>query len=422
MSHPQSRRSFLRVGSAGLLGLNLANILRSESQRESPNKTTSVILVWLGGGPATIDMWDPKPNAPEEIRGEFQSIKTSATGVMVSEHLARTAKVMDRCSLVRSLHHSIPAHGPGTQYLMTGNRPNPALTYPSIGALSSSLLPSSSGVPAYITFHRNAYAGAGYLGAAHNPFEVTTTNGKFDFRGVSLPDGFTAAELKHRVALQRKFERRFRQLDETEIAASLDEFQRSAFDILLGDKIRKAFDLNQESTATREAFGTQALGRNALAARRLVEAGARFVTIGMNGWDTHADNFTALRNRLLPPVDQALSALISDLDSRGLLDNTIVYCAGEFGRTPQINRAAGRDHWARSMSVLISGGKFRRGYVHGKTDKEGMAPVEQDCSPDDITATIMQSLGIAPDREVQTMTGRPVVIMRQGEVIRELLG
>lgn len=425
------RRDFIKLGTASLLGLGLADLLRLQANGEASDRQKarahSVIMIWLAGGPATIDMWDLKPEAPEEIRGEFKPVETSVRGVRICEHLARTAKVMDRCVLVRSVHHSIAAHGPGTVYLNSGNRPTPALNYPSLGSLASRLLPAPTGVPAYITFGEGRAGGAatnaGFLGTAYNPFEVEEGTGRSGLKveGVSLPDGFTADELGNRDKLRECFDTRFKALDESDVPASLDKFHQQALDILRADKTNKAFDLSQEPQAARERYGRGPLAQSALTARRLVEAGVRFVTVGLGGWDTHAANFRTLRDRLLPQVDQALSSLIADLDEKGMLDGTIVYCTGEFGRTPRVNGSAGRDHWARSMAVFLAGGGLARGHVHGSTDAHGMAPDAAPCSPDDVSATIFQALGISPRHEVTTPSGRPVAIFREGEVLKQLL-
>jgi hypothetical protein len=426
------RRDFLKIGTAGLLGLGLPDLLRLEARCDSSTKNKrkarGVILVWLAGGPATIDMWDLKPDAPDGIRGEFKPIDTNVPGVHIGEHLPKMARVMDRCLLVRSLQHSIAAHGPGTVYLTTGNRPTPALDYPSLGSLAAKVLTAPVGVPSYVTFSElkkeGFPGGAGYLGAAYNPFEVegNAQSGQFQARGVSLPVGFTLTNLEDRTRLRDTFDATFQALDEVDAASSLSRFQQQALDILRSDKTRKAFDLDQETPELRDKFGRHPLGQSALAARRLIEAGARFVTIGMGGWDTHGANFASLRNRLLPPLDQALAALIEDLDARGLLDSTIVYCAGEFGRTPRVNGTAGRDHWARSMAVLLAGGGFCKGMVYGGTDGEGMVPASDPCSPDDVSATIFAGLGIDPRHELQTTSGRPIALFREGKVLSSILG
>ncbi|HJZ55379.1 MAG TPA: DUF1501 domain-containing protein [Gemmataceae bacterium] len=421
------RRVFLKVGTAGLVGLNLADVLRAEARAADGRraKATGVILVWLGGGPATIDMWDLKPDAPEEIRGEFKPIDTKASGVRICEHLPRVAEVMDRCALVRSLNHSITAHGPGAEYMATGHPPSAALQYPSLGALAAKLMPAEGGVPPYVALNGSAgFPGrAGFLGAAYGPFAVSTGDrGSPKVEGVALPDGFTPEQLTDRDQLRGAFDTRFRSLDEADLPAGLDRFQQQAVDILRSDRVRMAFDVSKEKDAVREAYGRSPFGQSTLTARRLVEAGARFVTVGLNGWDTHGGNFRTLRQQLLPELDRVLGALVGDLRDRGLLDTTLVYGAGEFGRTPRVNGNAGRDHWPRSMAVFLAGGGVKGGTVYGRTDAHGIAPDADPCSPADVSATVMHLLGIEPGREVRTATGRPLPVFRDGKVLDPLVG
>jgi hypothetical protein len=437
-----ARRDFLKIGAAGLFGLTLPQLLKLESQARAQapagqatrRQAQSVIMLWLSGGPATIDMWDLKPGAPEGIRGEFRPIATRADGVAISEHLPRMAQVMDRCTIVRSLAHTIPAHGPATVFMTTGNRPTPALHYPSLGSLVNKLVPAQRGVPPFISFSemRNGTAGlAGYLGTAYNPFIVegvgagggrNNTAGNLRVRGVTLPTGFTLEQLENRDRLLQQFDQGLAAVDQSaDLVEGLDTFHQQALDILRSNSTRNAFDLAQESPRTRARYGPGPFGLGALAGRRLIEAGVRFVTVSLGGWDTHGQNFNALRTRLLPQVDQTLSALVEDLDSRGLLDSTIVYCAGEFGRTPRINRNAGRDHWSRSMAVVLAGGGFKRGYAYGTTDSQGMAPSTEPCTPDDVSSTIFHCLGLDPHQELQTPTGRPVQLFREGRVVNRLL-
>jgi hypothetical protein len=427
------RRDFLRAGVAGLLGLTLPDALRAEapglSGSSGRNPATGVIQIWLAGGPSTIDMWDLKPEAPEEIRGEFRPIATAAPGVSICEHLPGLAKVMDRCTLVRSLGHSISAHGPGTTYMATGNRPGPAVEYPAAGSLVARLLAPRRGVPPYITLAALREGapgiGPGYLGPAFGPFEVEGDPGREALRslGASLPDGFTPRDLVAREALRGRFDRGLRALDDSSgLLSGLDRFHLQAKELLLSDRVRTALDLAREPDALRDDYGRTTLGQGALAARRLIEAGARFVTLGFGGWDTHAANFGTLRGRLLPRLDQALSALIRDLGDRGMLDETIVVCAGEFGRTPRVNRGAGRDHWARAMAVLLAGGGFPGGALHGSTDDRGMAPARDACSPDDLAATLFRRLGFGPGHELRAAGGRPIPIFREGRCLETLAG
>jgi hypothetical protein len=434
-----SRRDMLRIGTAGIMGLTLSNILRLEGRAGETSKAsgaakkaTSVIMVWLPGGPATIDMWDLKPEAPEGIRGDFKQIPTKVDGVSICEHLPKMAGVTDKVSIVRSLNHTIPSHGPATVFMTTGNKPTPALQYPSLGSLCAKLLPTEKGVPPYVTFNdiRGGTAGAsGYLGTSYNPFMIEgngqkNNNGGFNgrVRGITLPTGFSLEELDKREKLLEGFDHGLSELDKSaDIVDGLDTFHREALEILRSDKTKNAFNLAKESQALREKYTNVPFGMGLLASRRLVEAGVRFVSISVGGWDTHGQNFKTLKERNLPALDQPLATLISDLDERGLLDTTIVMVAGEFGRTPKVNKNAGRDHWARSMAVVLAGGGIKRGYVHGSTDKEGMAPATIPCTPDDVSATIFHCLGVDPHQELQTHTGRPVQLFREGKVIDKLL-
>lgn len=429
-----ARRDFLKIGAAGVFGLSLPQILEMEARASAADREAranrradSVIMVWLAGGPATIDMWDLRPNAPEGIRGEFRQIPTRADGIAISQHLPRMAQIMDRTTVVRSLAHTIPSHGPATVFMTTGNKPTPAVQYPAIGSLASRLLPAAPGVPPYVSFSelRNGAAGqSGYLGTAYNPFivEGAAGNGNYRVRGITLPNGFTLDQLENRNRLLARFEAGFRAADrQADLVDGMDAFHRQALEILRSDKTRNAFNLQSESQNQRQRYGMTPFGQGALAARRLIEAGVRFVTVTLGGWDTHGQNFNALSQRLLPQLDQVLSALIEDLDGRGMLERTIVYCAGEFGRTPRINRNNGRDHWARSMAVVLAGGGFRRGYAHGTTDVQGMAPATDPCTPDDMAATIFNNLGIDPGQELMTPTGRPIQLFREGRVVPRLL-
>ena len=432
-----SRRNFLQIGSAGMLGLTLPTILASEAKAKESDtkapKAKSVILVWLSGGPATIDMWDNKPDAPEGIRGEFKSINTKAKGVQFAETLPKMAGVADKISVVRSLYHTIPSHGPATVFMTTGNKPTSAIQYPSMGSVASKLLKTELGVPPFVSFvdlRNGAAGGAGYLGTGYNPFSVESNGGgkgdkaaAFRLRGITLPNGVSLDDLSKKDQLLKSFDDGFRKLDQqSDLVDGLDTFHKQAIEILRSDKTKKAFSLNEESAAIRESYGTGPIGPAALAARRLVQAGVRFVTLGFGGWDTHSKTFDAHKNKLMPSLDGALSALIADLDQQGMLDSTIVMCAGEFGRTPKINKTAGRDHWARSMAAVLAGGGIKRGYAHGTTDASGMAPNLDPCTPDDLGATIFGQLGIASNTEIQSPTGRPIQLFREGKAVEKLIG
>ena len=431
------RRDFLKFGAGGALGLSLAQLLQLEAQAAKSSgggrKCDAVIMVWLAGGPATIDMWDLKPNAPEGIRGTFKQIPTKAKGIEISEHLPKMAAVADKATIVRSLYHTIPSHGTATVWMTTGNKPTPALQYPALGSLSAKLMPATPGVPKFVSFGemRGGAAGtAGYLGTAYNPFIIDgAVNARakkgassLRVRGVTLPNGVSLDDLDNRDGLRQAFDQTFRQIDRgSDVVDGFDSFHKQALEILRSDKTKNAFDLSQEKQELRQRYGMTPFGQGTLAARRLVEAGVRFVTITLGGWDTHGKNFDALSKRLLPQLDTTLSALIGDLSDRGLLGRTAVYCAGEFGRTPKINKNAGRDHWARSMAVVLAGGGFKQGYAHGTTDANGMAPATEACTPDDVSATLFQCLGINPRTELTTPTNRPIQLFREGRVVEKLL-
>jgi hypothetical protein len=315
--------------------------------------------------------------------------------------------------------------------MTTGNKPTAALQYPSLGSLSARLLSVEKGVPPYVAFNdiRGGTAGqSGYLGTAYNPFMVEGNGGgkgaKFSLRvrGISLPQGFSLDELDKRDKLLHDFDQGLADLDKNaDLVDGLDAFHKQALEILRSERTRKAFNIGQENQSLRDAYTTKPFGTGLLAARRLVEAGVRFVSISVGGWDTHGQNFRTLKTRNLPALDQPLATLISDLDQRGLLESTIVMVAGEFGRTPKVNKNSGRDHWARSMACVMAGGGFKRGYAHGSTDIQGMAPATLPCTPDDLSATIFHCLGIDPHLELHTHTGRPVQLFREGKVVEKLL-
>lgn len=380
--------------------------------------------------------------APDGIRGEFKPIPTRADGVSICEHLPKLAEVMDRACLVRSVAHTIPSHEFATTYMSTGNKPTAALQYPSLGSLAAKLRPVDDGLPPFVSMgdvRGGRVTQPGYLGSGFNAFLVEGSVGgrpnqqakgknlagnSLSGRGVTLPGGFSLETLARRNELLRSLDEGFRAADRaSDLVDGLDTFHQQALDILRSGKTKSAFNLAAETDAMRQRYGPTPFGQGLLAARRLVEAGVRFVTIGLGGWDTHEGNFARLKDRNLPPLDQGLSALIADLDQRGMLDSTLVYCAGEFGRTPKINArgGGGRDHWARSMAVLMAGGGLRRGYAHGSTDHNGMAPAADPCSPDDLAATLVSRLGIETSLELATPNGRKVQLFREGRVIDKLL-
>ena len=435
------RRGFLRIGSAGLLGLTLPNLLRLETGLSGsplqPRRAKGVILLFLDGGPSTIDMWDMKPDAKAEVRGEFRPAASVVPGIHICEHLPKLARVMDRVTLIRSLHHVINDHFVSSRYVLAGRLPAGGAEPPAMASLAAALLPSSPGIPPAFTLMDTydaglSQSGAGRLGAAYGALKLDLSSDQDGRRleGLTLPDSLPISELNDRERLRRRLDRGVAALDRSGLPARLDRFQQEAVDVLRSDKVRKALDVESESQSVRKAYGlldwnlyfqdSTATAKALLAARRLIEAGARFVTVGAHyGWDTHDNQFPKLRNGLLPTLDRALPALIDDLDQRGLLAETVVYCVGEFARTPRVNSQGGRDHWPQAMAALLAGGGFRRGYVHGTTDRHGAAPASDPCTPEDIAATIFDLLGFPPSHRLATL--RDTSIFPAGQVLRQLV-
>ena len=398
-----------------------------------------MIFVFLDGGPSTIDMWDMKPGAAAEIRGEFRPIATAVPGLQVCEHLPKLARVADRLTVVRSLHHVIIDHPASSRYILTGRLPGPAADSPALGPLAASLLGATPGIPASLLLKTGyeyglTMVGAGRLGPAYGSLRVDLSGDRHvaasQLSGVSLPDSLPVKELEERERLRRRLDGAFAALDRSGLPGRLDRFQQQAIDILRSDKVRRALDVNAEPARVRAAYGLldanrltgdeRELACGLLAARRLIEAGARFVTVGSRGdWDTHRDQFGVLRKALLPTLDRGLPALIADLDDRGLLDETVVYCVGEFGRTPRVNSQGGRDHWPGAMAALVAGGGFRRGYVHGQTDAQGVAPDRDQCTPESMAATVFQALGFPPTHRQATLGNAPM--FPEGRVVNDLL-
>lgn len=370
-----------------------------------------MILLWLDGAPSTIDMWDPKPDAPDNIRGDFATISTNVPGVRISEHLPKTAEILNRCTLIRSLQHNIPEHGPGSQLMLTGHQPSPALDYPSLGSLAARLTTGTFAIPSNIAFHKPAADSAGYLGSAWNAFELENDSDNIPI-GLSLDPSADVERFRRRVALRDRFDKQLDRLGSNGVADSLKQFQQQAASVLEQDTVRSALSIERESEAIREMYGQRfVFGRNALKARRLIEAGARFVTVGFSGWDTHSNNFTQLRNNLLPQLDRVVHALVTDLNQRGMLEPTIVCCCGEFGRTPNVNGSAGRDHWSKAFSVLLAGGGFQEGRVYGQTDRLGHEPSEDPCTPAELCATLLKQLGIDTNQTITSSSGRPIRVL-----------
>jgi hypothetical protein len=425
MNRYLNRRHFLQVGVAG--SLTLPQLLRAEQPgADAPRLAKpemNAIFLWLGGGPAHLDTFDPKPEATPEVCGEFGVIPTSLSGCQVSELLPRLATQMHRTTLIRSVTHNIGSHAPGSLYLLTGSKPLPSLKYPTYGSVMTKEKTGVQDMPPFVAvpLEPPESPGAGYLGVAYNSFSVNADPqaANFSVRGITLPDGTPAERVERRNGLLERLDG-FAGQKEDEVLAGLDRFQQQAYDIVRSPRARTAFDLSREAPRLRDQYGRTTFGQSCLLARRLVEAGTRFVTVYTTGWDTHGQNFKNLKEKLVPPVDQGLAALLEDLEVRGLLETTVVFLVGEFGRTPKINKNAGRDHWPYSMFALLAGGKIPRGLVYGETDAGGERPKDKAVLPDDVAATFYTALGIDPKKEYHSSTGRPIQIVHDGSPIREI--
>jgi hypothetical protein len=427
-----SRRRFLRAGVLGLSGLTLADMLRlraARAERGEPTRDTSVILLWKGGGPSHLDMWDLKPEAPVEYRGEFKPIATNVAGIQVGEHLPLSARVMDKFAIVRSVTHPDSGHESASHYLLTGYRPTndiPAQEMPSYGSITARMRgPRRPGLPAYVAVPNTPRsASAGYLGVAYNPFSVGSdpSQDNFSVRNLTLPGGMSLERLENRRGLLDAVDTMRRDSDRSGLMDGLDAFNRKAFEMVTSPAARRAFAIGEEDAATRELYGRTRLGQSLLLARRLVEAGVTFVTVDAGGWDTHANNFESLRSKKLPEFDRAWAALMQDMASRGLMRDTLVLVWGEFGRTPRINKDAGRDHWPGAQSVILAGGGMTMGQAIGASDARAELPKERPLTPEDVLATMYHHLGIDREHEFKNEAQRPLKILNGGEPIRELVG
>lgn len=419
------RRDFLRLGMLAGAGLSLADYLRlAEAGELRSGKATSVIQIYLAGGPTHLDTFDLKPDAPKEYRGEFSPIDTNAPGVQISEHLPKLAKCADKFTVLRGVSHTLAAHDLGTKYMITGNRPLPSLDFPGFGAVTSKELGGPRDIPPFVAIPNTPQV-AGYLGVEYAPFSTTSApraGQPFSVRGITIGRGLTIAEIEKRQNLLKGLDATFRGFEkQSDLVNGLDRFAQRAYDIISSPRTRQAFDITRESPSITSLFGENTLSQSALLAARLVEAGTRFVTLTHGGWDTHDQNFTKLKTKQLPELDDALAALFTALDRKGLLETTLVVVNGEFGRTPKINERAGRDHYPRAMFVVMGGGGVKGGQVVGASDDKAMGPASGDgITPDDVAASLYHSLGIDYNREFKTPTGRPVAIVRYGNVIKEL--
>lgn len=422
------RRDFLRVGMLGTTGLALADYLRLAEAGEIRNpQATAAIFINLAGGPSHLDSFDPKPEAPLEYRGEFQTIRTNVPGLELCEHLPKLARCADKFALLRGVSHSLNEHQMGTEYMNTGNRPIPSLEFPGYGSVVSRELESPPDLPPFVAIPKTPQA-AGILGVEYAPFQTQSTPraGKpFSVRGMTLGPKLTEEKLKRQRQLLTDLDAGFQpHAQDSDLLQGLDRFSQRAHDIISSPSASRAFDISQEPESIARQFPEHAFGQSCLLAVRLVEAGVRFVSVDHGGWDTHDQIFPQLKDKLLPQLDGGLSALLTTLELKNLLVSTAVFVTGEFGRTPRLStQRIGRDHYPRAMFVLLAGGGMKPGQVIGASDTRGEAPADgAGISPDDVAASFYHSLGIDARKEYQTPTGRPVAIVRHGKLVRELFG
>jgi len=420
------RRDFLQLGMLSALGMSVTDLLRWQALAAPAKRDISCILIWLDGGPSHLDMFDPKPNAPKEVRGPFGVTPTALPGVRISEHLPLTAKAMGEIALVRSLTHELGNHNTGRHYLMTGHRPTPVVAYPSLGSVLAKETGFKRQLPPYVIVPQPVeYSQAGYLPGAYGPFSVGGDPSKPDFRvrDLNAPEGVSiTAEAQRRDAL-RQLDEFSREVEDSPVTEARDAFYEQAYRLLGSPAAKAAFDLNKEPGQLRNRYGRKLIGQGCLLARRLVESGARFVTVVDRGWDTHQDiarNLPDARFRgsgKLPALDRAYSTLLADLRERGLLESTLVVLMGEFGRTPKINNRAGRDHWPRAGFVSFAGGGVNGGQVIGATDAHGEVPTDTPVRPEDVAHSMLRLLGVDPNQQYTAPGGRPLKILEKGKMI-----
>jgi hypothetical protein len=432
------RRDLLRVGVASMTGasLPLSQLLQSQAAADAKGEKNdvSVVILFLQGGLSTIDILDLKPNAPAEFRGEFNPIDTNVRGMQICEHLPQVAGQADKFSLLRNFTHTDSGHGPADHWMLTGYAPRPGFNgslkpnnqRPAHGAIISRMLGPRGSVPPYVCLPKmHNSAGAAYLGTTAAPFVV---NADPNAPGFSVPDlapplAIDPKRFGARRQLLGQIDRykKTAEIEANRGAKALTTFQQKAFDLISSPQTKAAFDIKQETDKLRDEYGRSSLGQSCLMARRLVEAGVRCVTIDHTNWDTHYNNFNVLKNDLLPHLDAGLSTLLRDLSDRGRLQSTLLVVMSEFGRTPRVNKDAGRDHWGPSNCMLLAGGGIQGGRVVGATNSRGEKPAANPVGPADLAATMYRCLGIDPNHEFYTPEGRPVRIVDGGKVITDVL-
>ncbi|HAY79525.1 MAG TPA: DUF1501 domain-containing protein [Planctomycetaceae bacterium] len=426
--NPLSRRGFLTVGAAG--GLTLAQLLQVEKARAAQKhydfieaKAQSVIHVYLPGGMAHQESFDPKPFSPIEYRGEMGTVKTN-TGEVVSETIPNLAKIADKFAIVRSMTHGEAAHERGTHNMFTGYRPSPALIFPSFGSVISHEYGPRNNLPPYVCIPNqpNEFAGNGYLSSSFAPFSLGSdpASSGFKVRDLSLPSGVDEGRFARRRSALEAVNYYFAQKDKSDNVGAMNTFYERAYSMISAPKAREAFDISKEDAKLRDAYGRNTAGQRLLMARRLVEAGVRMVSLTYGGWDMH-NQITRSMKGTMPALDQGLAMLINDLDQRGLLDSTMIMVSSEFGRTPKINRNAGRDHWPKVFSVMLAGGGVKGGLIHGTSNATASEPDLDPVGPGDLATTMYHQLGIVADKELMAPGDRPIEIVDGGKLVKPLI-
>jgi uncharacterized protein (DUF1501 family) len=426
-----SRRTFLRVGGLATLGLTLPGFLRlNRAAADSKRKAVRCILLWMQGGPSHHDTFDPKPDAPAEIRGEFGTIPTTLPGVRIAEHLPLLARQTDKYSIIRGHDPKNGSHGVADHLMMSGHKFNASLPFPCYGSVTARERGYPGGLFPFVQLGKNIdrrFNGgiAGFLGDQYNPFEVAEdpNAAAFKVRDLSLAGDADRARLERRYAMLSDLEQYQRQVEASAgPVQARDEFYEKAHGLITSPVAKRAFAVESEPDRVRDAYGRTTFGQSCLLARRLVEAGVHFVTVTDGGWDTHQDNFKSLKARKLPVLDRGYAALLQDLHDRGLLDETLVVWFGDFGREPKINPSAGRDHWASAGVALMGGGGVRTGQVVGATNALGEVVIDNPVSPQDLAATIYTALGVPLHTWYKAQDGRPIELVPEGKPVKQLIG
>lgn len=422
----------MQVGFAGALGIGLPELMQFEANAQAKyyeskeGAAKSLIHIYLPGGCAHQETWDPKPYAPTEYRGPFKSIKTNVPGMEFSENMKQMAKVADKICVIRSMNHGEAAHERGTHNMFTGYRPSPAIEYPCFGSVISHEFGPRKNLPPYVCVPNqpNQFAGTGYLSSMYGPFALGSDpalDKNFKVRDLTLPGGVDEKRFQRRRSLLETVDAHFRKNEAADEIDAMDTFYQRAYSLISSPEARNAFDLTKEDDKLKERYGKNQAGMRMLLARRLVESGVRLVTLTYGSWDMH-DRIEDGIKRNVPDFDRALAMLINDLSERGLLDSTLVMVSSEFGRTPKINKTSGRDHWPRVFSTVLAGGGIRGGMVYGASDALASEPEQDPVSVEDFATTVYHQLGINADKELIAPGPRPMEIVADGSVITDIIG